>query len=43
MAGGAAEALYLSLGCVRVGEIPGYALWPDGSGPGATAIFYKLL
>ncbi|TMA22054.1 MAG: GNAT family N-acetyltransferase [Deltaproteobacteria bacterium] len=43
MAGGAAEKLYLSLGYVRVGEIPRYALWPDGSGPGATAVFYKLL
>lgn len=43
MAGSAAEKLYLGLGYVRVGEIPGYALWPDGSGPGATAIFYKLL
>jgi ribosomal protein S18 acetylase RimI-like enzyme len=43
MAGGAAEALYLGLGYVRVGEIPGYALYPDGSGPAATAVFYKLL
>jgi ribosomal protein S18 acetylase RimI-like enzyme len=43
MAGGAAEKLYLGLGYQRVGEIPRYALWPDGSGPGATAIFYKLL
>jgi len=43
MAGGAAEKLYLGLGYLRVGEIPYYALWPDGSGPGATAIFYKLL
>jgi len=43
MAGSAAEKLYLGLGYRRVGEIPDYALWPDGSGPGATAIFYKLL
>jgi len=43
MAGGAAEKLYLGLRYLRVGEIPHYALWPDGSGPGATAIFYKLL
>ena len=43
MAGGAAEKLYLGLGYVRVGEIPRYALWPDGSGPAATAVFYKLL
>jgi ribosomal protein S18 acetylase RimI-like enzyme len=43
MAGSAAERLYLGLGYVRVGEIPRYALWPDGSGPDATAVFYKLL
>jgi ribosomal protein S18 acetylase RimI-like enzyme len=43
MAGSAAERLYLGLGYVRVGEIPRYALWPDGSGPAATAVFYKLL
>jgi ribosomal protein S18 acetylase RimI-like enzyme len=43
MSGGAAERLYLGLGYVRIGEIPRYALWPDGSGPDATAIFYKLL
>jgi len=43
MSGGAAEKLYLGLGYVRIGEIPCYALWPDGSGPDATAIFYKLI
>jgi ribosomal protein S18 acetylase RimI-like enzyme len=43
MAGSAAEKLYLGLGYVRVGEIPRYALWPNGSGPGPTAVFYKLL
>ena len=43
MAGSAAEKLYLGLGYVRVGEIPRYALYPDGSGPAATAVFYKLL
>jgi len=43
MAGSAAERLYLSSGCVKVGEIPQYALWPDGTGPGATSIFYKRL
>jgi len=43
MAGSAAEKLYLGLGYVRVGEIPRYALYPDGSGPAATAILYKLL
>jgi len=43
MAGSAAEKLYLGLGYVRVGEIPRYALYPDGTGPAATAILYKLL
>ena len=43
MSGSAAEKLYLSCGCVKVGEIPSYALWPDGSGPDATSIFYKRL
>jgi len=43
MAGSAAEKLYLGLGYVRAGEIPRYALYPDGSGPAATTILYKLL
>ncbi len=43
MSGSAAERLYLSCGCVKVGEIPRYALWPDGSGPDPTSIFYKRL
>ena len=43
MSGSAAERLYLACGCVKVGEIPGYALWPDGSGPDATSVFYKRL
>jgi ribosomal protein S18 acetylase RimI-like enzyme len=43
MAGGAADHLYPRLGYVRVGEIPGYALWPEGGVPGATAIYYKQL
>ncbi|MCA1825902.1 MAG: GNAT family N-acetyltransferase [Myxococcales bacterium] len=43
MSGSPAERLYLSCGCVKVGEIPQYALWPDGSGPDATSIFYKRL
>jgi GNAT superfamily N-acetyltransferase len=43
MSGSPAERLYLKCGCVKVGEIPGYALWPDGSGPGPTSIFYKRL
>jgi GNAT superfamily N-acetyltransferase len=43
MTGGGAERLYLSLGAVKVGEIPGYALWPIGGAPGATSVFYKQL
>ena len=43
MSGGAAERLYLSCGCVKVGEIPGYALWPSGGEPGATSMFFKIL
>jgi GNAT superfamily N-acetyltransferase len=43
MTGSAAERLYLSCSCVKSGEIPGYAFWPDGSGPEATSIFYKRL
>ena len=43
MSGSDAEHLYLSCGCVKVGEIPGYAFWPDGHGPGATSILYKRL
>lgn len=40
--GGDAERLYARLGWQRVGEIPGYALWPRG-GPCATTYFYKAL
>jgi GNAT superfamily N-acetyltransferase len=40
--GGDAERLYASLGWRRVGEIPGYALWPQG-GVCATTVFYKAL
>ena len=43
MAGGAADRLYQRLGYVRVGEIPDYALFPEGGAPGPTAIFYKRL
>jgi GNAT superfamily N-acetyltransferase len=39
-AGGAAEALYRSLGWTAVGCIPGYAVYGDGS-PCDTVIFYK--
>jgi GNAT superfamily N-acetyltransferase len=40
--GGAGERLYLSKGAVKVGEIPDYSLFPDGS-LCATSVFYKLL
>lgn len=40
--GGAAERLYTSLGWVRVGEVPRFALNPDGS-PCDTVFFYKTL
>jgi ribosomal protein S18 acetylase RimI-like enzyme len=43
MAGHAADHLYQRLGYVRVGEIPEYALFPEGGVPGPTAIFYKRL
>ena len=37
-----AERLYVRHGWQRVGEIPGYALWPGG-GECATTVFYKPL
>ncbi|AUL47636.1 GNAT family N-acetyltransferase [Bordetella trematum] len=40
--GGQAERLYARHGWIRVGEIPNYALKPDGR-PCATSYFYKLL
>jgi GNAT superfamily N-acetyltransferase len=40
--GGTAERLYSRLGWTRVGEIPGYALYPDGRPCGST-IFWKAL
>jgi len=40
--GGAAERLYRSLGWTAVGEIPDYALWPDGR-LCSTTVFYKRL
>jgi len=40
--GGPAERMYVRCGCVKVGEIPGYALFPDGV-PVATSVFYKEL
>lgn len=40
--GADAERLYARQGWQRCGEIPDYALWPDG-GPCATTIFFKFL
>ncbi len=40
--GGDAERLYARLGWQRVGEIPGYALWPQG-GLCSTTYFYREL
>jgi len=40
--GGAAERLYSSLDWIRVGEVPRFALNPDGS-PCDTVFFYKKL
>lgn len=40
--GSAAEQLYTSLGWVRVGEVPHFALNPDGS-PCDTVFFYKQI
>ena len=41
-ASGDAERLYARRGWQRCGEIPNYALWPDGT-PCATTIFFKRL
>jgi GNAT superfamily N-acetyltransferase len=43
MAGREAEQLYLSCGAVKVGEIPGFALFPEGGDPAATSLFYMRL
>ena len=40
--GGDAERLYTRLGWQRCGEIPGYALWPEG-GLCSTTVFYRVL
>jgi hypothetical protein len=40
--GSDAERLYERLGWTRVGEVPGFALTPDGR-PWATTILYKRL
>jgi GNAT superfamily N-acetyltransferase len=41
-ASGDAERLYARQGWQRCGQIPDYALWPDGT-PCATTIFFKFL
>ncbi len=41
--GGAAEPLYVALGYVPVGVIPGYALNPDASVLDSTTVMYKTL
>jgi len=41
-ASGDAERLYAREGWQRCGQIPNYALWPDGT-PWATTIFFKFL
>ncbi len=40
--GGDAERLYARLGWQRCGEIPGFALWPQG-GLCGTTVFYKFV
>lgn len=40
--GGDAERMYARQGWERCGEIPNYALWPDGA-PCATTVFFKAL
>lgn len=40
--GSGAARLYERLGWVRVGEIPGFALWPQG-GPCGTTYYYRNL
>jgi GNAT superfamily N-acetyltransferase len=42
VSGSDGERLYASRGWERCGEIPQYALWPDGR-PCPTTIFYKFL
>src|SRR3954469_20239848 len=43
ISGSAAERLYLSCGCRKAGEIPEYALMPEGGIPAPTSVFFKLL
>ena len=42
ISGAEGEKLYLACGCIKAGEIPGYALLPDGR-PAPTSVFYKNL
>ncbi|OHV13809.1 GNAT family N-acetyltransferase [Kushneria phosphatilytica] len=42
-AGSPAETLYQRLGWEKMGDIPGYSLDPDGSGPWATAFYFRRL
>jgi ribosomal protein S18 acetylase RimI-like enzyme len=42
VSGSDADRLYTRLGWVRVGEIPEYALWPNG-GLCSTTVFYRKL
>jgi GNAT superfamily N-acetyltransferase len=42
VSGGDGDRLYLRSGWQRCGEIPRYALWPDGR-PCPTTIYFKLL
>ncbi|RKR06815.1 acetyltransferase (GNAT) family protein [Kushneria sinocarnis] len=41
--GSPAETLYTRLGWERYGEVPGYSLDPDGSGPWPTAFYFRRL
>jgi GNAT superfamily N-acetyltransferase len=41
-ASGDAERLYTKLGWIKVGVVPGYALWPEG-GLCDTTFFYRIL
>jgi GNAT superfamily N-acetyltransferase len=43
LTGTGAETLYFGLGWAKVGEIPRYALLPEGGEPRATSVFYKDL
>lgn len=42
VSGGEGDHLYVAMGWTRLGEIPNYALYPDGR-PCPTTIFYKTL